>query len=210
MKMADFERQDGTTRDELVQRIALMEKMIAEGRQSTARYGWMFVLWGLTYFAAIAWTVYLPYTEWAWPACIAACSVVFGIVRSRQPRAGGKIDNLRRHSLDAVWQVIGGGIILYLIAVIVSGHGKEPDYLAAVLFFNGLANGVSARILRWWPQGVAAAIWWGCGTAMLFFTTRTEELALFVTATFCGMILFGVYAMWLERHAAAGMVQAHA
>jgi hypothetical protein len=24
------------------------------------------------------------------------------------------------------------------------------------------------------------------------------------------MILFGVYAMWLERHAAAGMVQAHA
>ena len=90
------------------------------------------------------------------------------------------------------------------------GHGKEPGYLAAVLFFNGLANGVSARILRWWPQGVAAAIWWGCGTAMLFFTTRTEELALFVTATFCGMILFGVYAMWLERHAAAGMVQAHA
>jgi len=209
MKMADFERQDGTTRDELVQRIALMEKMIAEGRQSTARYGWMFVLWGLTYFAAIAWTVYLPYTEWAWPACIAACSVAFGVVRTRH-RAGGTIDNLRRHSLDAVWQVIGGGIILYLIAVIVSGHGKEPDYLAAVLFFNGLANGVSARILRWWPQGVAAAIWWGCGTAMLFFTTRTEELALFVTATFCGMILFGVYAMWLERHAAAGMVQAHA
>jgi len=30
-----------------------------------------------------------------------------------------------------------------------------------------------------------------------------------VTATFCGMILFGLYAMWLERHD-AGMVQAHA
>jgi hypothetical protein len=203
MKMADFEREDGVTRDELVQRVALMEEMIAEGRQSTARYGWMFVLWGLTYFAAIAWTVYLPYTEWAWPVCIAACSAVFGVVWTRQPRVGGKIDNLRRHSLDAVWQVIGGGIILYLIAVIVSGHGQEPGYLAAVLFFNGLANGVSARILRWWPQGVAAAIWWACGTAMLFFTTRTEELALFVTATFCGMIVFGLYAMWLERRAAA-------
>ncbi len=170
----------------------------------------MFVLWGLTYFAAIGWTVDVPYTDWAWPACIAACSVVFGVGAVAAVRAhGGRIENLRRHSLDAVWQVIGGGIVLYLIAVIVSGHGKERDYLAAVLFFNGLANGVSARILRWWPQGVAAAVWWGCGTAMLFFTTRTEALALFVTATFCGMILFGLYAMWLERHD-AGMVQAHA
>ena len=207
--MTMSEREGGTTREELVQRVALMEEMIAEGRQSTARYGWMFVLWGLTYFAAIGWTVYLPYTEWAWPSCIAVCSVAFGVARSRQPLTGGKIDNLRRHSLDAVWQVIGGGIVLYLIAAIVSGHGKEPGYLAAVLFFNGLANGVSARILRWWPQGAAASVWWGCGTAMLFFTTRTEELALFVTATFCGMILFGLYAMWLERHD-AGMVQAHA
>jgi len=207
--MTNMEREGGVTREELVQRVALMEEMIAEGRQSTARYGWMFVLWGLTYFAAIAWTMTLPYTEWAWPACIAACSVVFGIVRTRQPRAGGKIDNLRRHSLDAVWQVIGGGIILYLIAVIASGHGKETGYLASVLFFNGLANGVSARILRWWPQGAAAAIWWGCGTAMLIFTTRAEGIALFVTATFCGMILFGLYAMWLERRD-AGMVQAHA
>ena len=74
--MTHMERGDGVTREELVQRVALMEEMIAEGRQSTARYGWMFVLWGLTYFAAIAWTVYLPYTEWAWPVCIAACSVV--------------------------------------------------------------------------------------------------------------------------------------
>jgi hypothetical protein len=204
-----MQREDGTTRDDLLQRVALMEEMIAEGRASTARYGWMFVLWGLTYFAAIAWTVYLPYTEWAWPGCIAACSVVFGIVRSRQPLVEGKIDNLRRHSLDAVWQVIGGGIILYLIAVIASGHGKQPEYLAAVLFFNGLANGVSARILRWWPQAVAAAIWWGCGTAMLFFTTRTEILTLFLMATFCGMILFGLYAMWLERRD-AGMVESHA
>jgi hypothetical protein len=203
MTMTNIEQHDGTTREELVQRVALMEAMIAEGRQSTARYGWMFVLWGLTYFAAIAWTVTLPYAEWAWLACIAACSVVFGVVRSRQSRVEGQIDNLRRHSLDAVWQVIGGGIILYLLAVIVSGQAKEPGYLAAVLFFNGLANGVSARILRWWPQGVSAAIWWGCGTAMLFFTTRTEELALFVTATFCGMIVFGLYAMWLERRAAA-------
>ena len=68
--MINMESEDGTTREDLVQRVALMEAMIAEGRQSTARYGWMFVLWGLTYFVAMAWTVYLPLKDWAWPVCI--------------------------------------------------------------------------------------------------------------------------------------------
>jgi hypothetical protein len=44
--MANFEAEDGTTRDDLVQRVALMEEMITEGRKSTVRYGWIFVLWG--------------------------------------------------------------------------------------------------------------------------------------------------------------------
>jgi hypothetical protein len=35
-------------------------------------------------------------------------------------------------------------------------------------------------------------------------------IAIFLIASFFGMILFGVYAMWLERRRAAGMVQAHA
>ena len=31
--MAEFEREDGVTRNDLVQRVALMEAMIAEGRR---------------------------------------------------------------------------------------------------------------------------------------------------------------------------------
>ena len=45
--MANFEAEDGTTRDDLVQRVALMEEMIAEGRQTTVRFGWIFLLWGV-------------------------------------------------------------------------------------------------------------------------------------------------------------------
>ena len=45
--MAEFEQEDGMTRDDLVQRVALMEEMIAEGRRSTICFGWIFVLWGL-------------------------------------------------------------------------------------------------------------------------------------------------------------------
>ena len=53
--MAEFEQEDGMTRDDLVQRVALMEAMIAEGRQYTGRNAWIFVLWGLVDLTAWAW-----------------------------------------------------------------------------------------------------------------------------------------------------------
>jgi hypothetical protein len=205
--MTDMEREDGTTRDELVQRVALMEAMIAEGRQSTARWGWVFVMWGLIYFAAMAWVVFLPFKEWAWPVCIAV-GIVVSVVKGRQRRSKG--ENQRSRSLAAVWQIFSAGITLYVIGAIASGHGTQSAYYAAIMFFIGLAHGTSARILRWGAQGMAAAVWCAGGLAMFFFTTQDEILAIFLIATFFGMILFGLYAVWLERRRAAGMVQAHA
>jgi len=207
--MTNMEREDGTTRDELVQRVALMEAMIAEGRQSTARYGWIFVMWGLIYFVAMAWVVYLPLKDWAWPVCICV-GVLVSIAKGRRKRASGGSETLRSRSIEAVWQIFSVGITLYVIGAIASGHGGQPSYYAAILFFIGVAHGISARILRWGVQGLAAAIWWACGLAMFFFTTRNEVLAIFLIATFFGMIVFGLYAMMLERRRAAGMVQAHA
>ena len=45
---------------------------------------------------------------------------------------------------------------------------------------------------------------------MFFFTTRNETLAIFLTASFFGMILFGLYAMMLERRRAATLELHHA
>ena len=72
--MAEFEREDGVTRDELIQRVTLMEAMIAEGRQYTGRNAWIFVLWGLVDLTAWAWQNYSPHFggPWAWPICLAA------------------------------------------------------------------------------------------------------------------------------------------
>ena len=188
-----------------MQRVALMEAMIAEGRQSTARYGWMFVLWGLTYFVAMAWTVYLPLKDCAWPVCIGISVAISAIKGRRHARK-----NQRSRSIEAVWQVFGAGITLYVIGAIVSAHGTQPAYYAAIMFFIGLAHGISARILRWGAQGLAAAVWWAGGVAMFFFTTRNETLAIFLTASFFGMILFGLYAMMLERRRAATLELHHA
>ncbi len=45
----DFEEQ------ELKDRLSLIETMIAEGRRTTERWGWTFVLWGVAYYVAIVW-----------------------------------------------------------------------------------------------------------------------------------------------------------
>ncbi len=195
-----------TARDELLQRVELMETMIAEGRKSTARFGWIFVMWGLIYFAAMGWVVFLPFKEWAWPVSVTV-GILVGVIRFRRMRAMGIIGNDRGRSVGVVWQAMCVAIILYVIAAGASGHGNQPAYYAAVFFFVGLAHGISAGILRWGVQGLVAFVWWGCGIALFFFNTRNEVLFIFLAAAFFGMILFGLYAMMLERRRAAALVQ---
>ena len=69
--MANFEAEDGTKRDDLVQRVALMEEMIAAGRRSTLRFGWIFVLWGLIDLAPVGWQLVVPNSRWVmtWSGC---------------------------------------------------------------------------------------------------------------------------------------------
>ena len=207
--MTNMEREDGVTRDELVQRVALMEAMIAEGRRSTARWGWVFVMWGLVYFVAIGWSFYLPYKYWAWPVCAGIAIAAGIVVKVRQKRAGNLIGNIRSRSIESVWQGMGTAIMLYVATAIASHHAGSPAYVAAILFFIGLAHAISAMILRWAVQAAVAAIWWISGCAV-FFVTSDQSVVIFLVASFFGMILFGLYAMWLERRRAAGMVQAHA
>ena len=50
--------QEETSEQDLRERLALIEKMIAEGRRSTESWGWMFVLWGAAYCVAIGWATW--------------------------------------------------------------------------------------------------------------------------------------------------------
>ena len=43
---------------ELTERLELIESMIAEGRRSSESWGWVFVLWGVAYYVAIAWATW--------------------------------------------------------------------------------------------------------------------------------------------------------
>jgi hypothetical protein len=203
MAMRDMdcnEEANGNTRDELVQRIALMEAMIAEGRQSTGRAGWIFVMWGMLYFVATGWVYYLPLQNWAWPVCMTAGGFAVGLWGRRQ-RRGGMVAGARSRTLGAVWSMMGMAVALFAVFGGVTHkawHAPEV-YMAAILFFIGLAHAISAVVLRWVAQGMAAAVWWGGGIAMLFVSSQAMILEIFLGATFFGQIVFGLYAMVLER-----------
>ncbi len=95
------------------------------------------------------------------------------------------------------------GLALSLFAVFggITHHGEHAIalYLAAILFFVGLAHAISAVILRWAMQGMVAAVWWGGGIAILFAAVAGDDAEIFLTAMFFGQIVFGLYAMLLER-----------
>lgn len=208
--MSEATANNGTTREELVRRIEEIEAMISAGRQTTARYGWMFVMWGLLYYAAIGWEFYLPHGEWAWAVCISIG--IGGTVwrKARLHKRGGRGTNATCRAIDAVWRMTGIAITLFVIGSIVAhyvAHVKfGPTYTAAILLFIGLAHATSAMILRWKMQGVAAAIWWAGGLAC-FFANQIQGVIIFLVASFFGMVLFGLYAMAQERRR---QEQAHA
>ncbi len=206
--MTKCEPEGGATRDELLQRVALMEAMIAEGRRSTAQYGWIFVMWGLVYFVAIGWALFLPFANFAWPVCIATAIVILNVVKGRQGRRGTS-ENLRSNNIEAVWKGMGLTITLFIVAGFASHHAHGPAFWAALSFFVGLAHAISAMILRWWMQGIVAAIWLAGGIATFFFTRPSEGIGIFLVATFFGQIVFGLYVMMLERRRTAALVQRH-
>jgi hypothetical protein len=209
MRMTNMEREDGTTREDLVQRVALMEEMIAEGRKSTVRFGWVFLLWGLIDLAGVGWDQIQPDFRWVWPITISAGFVLQFIIlalrRKRGQRCGG---SMRGRSVAAVWRMMGLTVLLYVVAAIVQHKAGQISYIAAILMFVGMAHAISALILRWLAQGIVAGVWLAGGIAT-FFVPRSYVLGVFIAEMCFGMILFGLYAMWLE-HRAAALEQHHA
>jgi hypothetical protein len=202
--MRDDETEGGASREEIVQRIELMESMIAEGRQFTARFGWAFVLWGVVDLAAMSWQYFQPDSElagkWAWPICLAAGVVLTFLGRAWQrSQQNCSPGGLRWRTVEAVWGMTGIALAIYITCAMVRHLTWQYSYVAALFMIVGLAHAISAAILRWRMQGVVAAIWWAGGIAAFCVrSNRGVQEIMFLEMVF-GTILFGVYAMVLER-----------
>ena len=195
---APHDPESSSTRDELLQRLEVMECMIAEGRAATMRNGWIFVLWGLVDLVGFAWQTARPHMGSVWPICLAA-GMVLQIIGLLLVRRRSRIINNRCRHVEAVWSMMGVAMVLYVVAILITHLGWQLSYISAILMILGLANAISAVILRWPIQGVVAAFWWIGGISVLFFQSFRAFQIIFVSEMCFGMIAFGLYVMFVER-----------
>jgi hypothetical protein len=175
--------------------------MMAEGRQRTARWGWTFVLWGVAYLVATAWSSGLVGGPvWAqrllaWPVTMIAASIVTGVGVSRMKK-GQPATTLGR-SIGATWMAMGISLFVVLMSLGLSGRYDMHVFVAIIGGMLGVANMASAIILRWKMQFACAVVWLGSAVLACFGTENQAGIA-FLTATFFCQIVFGIYAMILE------------
>lgn len=198
--MMNPEAENGKTRDELLQRIELMESMIAEGRRYTGRNSWIFVLWGVVDLVALSWQHYSPHFggPWAWPICLPAGALLTVAGKVMQQRNPGYSKNDTCGRVMSVWGMAGLGMGIYIAGAMLTHFDWQFSYMAAILTMIGMAHAISAAILRWPMQGLAAAVYWAGGVAILAFNSWRATNVIWLIEMGIVMIAFGLYAIRVE------------
>jgi hypothetical protein len=206
--------QDQTNAQDLNERFALVESMIAEGRRSTESWGWVFLLWGVAYCVAIAWASWgHGLSVWgsnyiqigparvglAWPVTM-ICSVFLTLAIGMR-KGGGHAGTASVRAIVSIWVAVGIAMLLLFPALGVSGRLEEHGFVAIVAAMLGVANGASGLILRWKSQIACAVVWW-IASAFACFGSIAQVTGVFLAAIFLCQIVFGIYAMLMEsrRH----------
>jgi hypothetical protein len=189
---------------EIGERIALIESMMRAGRKSTEYWGWCFLLWGIAYLVAAAWSSFLPHaggSTLAWPiTMIFAVLLTMGIARGRTrncPRTE------KSRGIRAIWTAVGCGIFVFAFPVAYSGHMDAHSFMAGIETLLGVAHVASGTMVRWTTQIVIGALWWAAAIASCFVRTENGVGIIFLAATFVCMIGFGVYLMIRESRVKA-------
>lgn len=187
--------QDHAAEQELRERLNLIEHMIAEGRRNTESWGWIFILWGVAYYLAIAWSA-LDHSVWAWPVTMLIGVVVTLVVASFN--SANHPETTLGRAIGSIWIALGISMSLLFPALAVSGRLTDHLFVAVISAVLGMANGASALILRWKVQFACAVIWWLAAVAACF-GTRAQSMTLFLAVIFLCQIAFGIYGMIAGR-----------
>lgn len=179
---------------DLAERVKLIEDMIVEGRRTTERWGWVFVLWGIAYYVAIFGTS-AGHFQAAWPVTVTVAWVLTVILAIRKVRNRPKTAQGR--AIGSIWFSMGISMMLLFPALGISGRIDEYIMVSVAAAMLGMANAASAILLRWRLQLACAVIWWA--TAVFACFGRSEQVAVaFLVAIFLCLILFGLYGMFAD------------
>jgi hypothetical protein len=179
---------------ELKDRLSLIESMIAEGRRTTESWGWTFVLWGVAYYIAIAWSTWGS-PAFAWPVTMVAAAVLTGIFASRS--ASKRPETTIGRAMMAIWAGMGISLFLLMMSLSISGRLELRVAVAIVAAMIGAANATSSIILKWKMQFACALIWWTTAVASCFISEAHAGIMFLVALFFC-QIVFGLYGMIAE------------
>ncbi|HUZ05462.1 MAG TPA: hypothetical protein VMU62_08885 [Acidobacteriaceae bacterium] len=180
---------------ELLARLDVMEAMMQEGRRSTVRWGWIFVLWGAAYLIAIGWSSFLP--SWVpWTVTMVGTAIICSVIVTIKRR--GKPTTQLARSVSAIWNGVGIALFVYSFGISISGHVELHSFWATVEVLFGTINFASAMILRWRVQFLIATLWFSSALATCFVSTQ-HVLPILIADTVLGMIGFGLYLMYLEH-----------
>jgi hypothetical protein len=197
--------QDHTTEQELKDRLSLIESMIAEGRRKTESWGWTFVLWGVVYYLAIAWSAW-GHSVWAWPVTISIAVIVTVVVASL--KSGNHPQTTLGRAIGSIWIALGISMFLLFLALGLSGRLTDQHLFVAVISaILGMANGASALILRWKVQFACAVVWWVAAVTTCF-GPDAQSMIVFLVAIFLCQIVFGIYGMITQERKMRGPIHA--
>ncbi len=198
---------------DLKDRVAVIESMIAEGRRSTESWGWTFLLWGVAYYVAIGWVALgQRLAVWggnglAWPVTMIAAVVVTIAIAFRKDK--GQPGTTVGRAIVSIWISVGISMLLLFPALSISGRIDEHAFVAIIAAVLGIANGASGMILKWRMQMACAVVWWVTSIAACF-GSQAQLTAMFLSALFLCQIGFGAYAMVLESRRRRQNREAHA
>jgi len=188
---------DHAIEHELRDRLSLIEGMIAEGRRSTESWGWTFVLWGIAYYVAIAWSAW-GRSAWAWPVTILVAVMVMVVVTSRKSSNLPHAETTLGRAIGSIWIALGVSMFLLFPALGLSGRLADPHtFVSIVATLLGMANGASALVLRWKVQFASAIVWWAAAVGACF-GSEAQSITVFLVAIFLCQIVFGIYCMIAE------------
>jgi hypothetical protein len=187
--------QNYANEEELKDRLGLIESTIAAGRRKTESWGWTFVLWGVAYYLAIAWSAW-GRSAWAWPVTISIAVIVTVVVSSL--KAGKHPETTLGRAIGSIWAALGISMFVLFLALGLSGRLTDQHLFVAVISaILGMANGASALTLRWKVQFACAVVWWVAAVTTCFGTDR-QSMIVFLVATFLCQIVFGIYGVIAE------------
>jgi len=181
-------------KQELTARLSLIETMIAEGRQTTESWGWTFVLWGVAYYVAIAWSTW-GHSNFAWPVTMIGTSILTAVVATRISRK--QPETTMGRAIGAIWMAIGGSLFIFCLCASIAGRIDLQTFIAAVGAMLGAANAASSIILKWGAQFMCALVWW-VAAAISCFASASQSSIVFLAAIFLCQIVFGGYMMLSE------------